>query len=259
MNANAAVTIDYRSLGARRQANLPLQMPIYHRNAFAWDDDRRAASFVSARDPAASLFAKYTASTVRRYLEANPGLFSGIPEDVLLAAALFETLYLYGISYVIDPASSYIELAENASALDSLNYPYQTLFYRGGDCDDLSILFCSLLEILNIQTAFITIPGHIYMAFDVGHWSSANLLEYDGRRWLPLEITAPGLGFVEAWRIGAREWRNAGSSGRFYPIREAWKLYQPVSVPGAADNLPVMPSEAEILERFEAELNKLRR
>jgi hypothetical protein len=57
----------------------------------------------------------------------------------LLAAALFETLNLYGINYVIDPASSYVELSGNASVLDSLNYPYQTLMFRGGDCDDLSI------------------------------------------------------------------------------------------------------------------------
>jgi hypothetical protein len=84
------------------------------------------------------------------------------------ALALFEALNVYGINYMIDPASTYVEMSENASSLDSLNYPYQTLAYRGGDCDDLSILFCSLLEALNIDTAFITVPGHIYMAFDVG-------------------------------------------------------------------------------------------
>jgi hypothetical protein len=42
------------------------------------------------------------------------------------------------------------------------------LYYRGGDCDDLSILYCSLLEVLGLDTAFITVPGHIYAAFDTG-------------------------------------------------------------------------------------------
>jgi transglutaminase-like putative cysteine protease len=35
--------------------------------------------------------------------------------------------------------------------------------YRAGDCDDLSILYCSLLEAIGIRTAFVTIPGHIFM------------------------------------------------------------------------------------------------
>jgi hypothetical protein len=272
-NSNANVIIDYRSLGAKRQASFPVQMPIYHRNAMSWDDDRRAASFVSARDPAASLFAKYTASAVKRYAAANPNRFSGVPENVLLAAALFEALNLYGINYVIDPASSYIKMADDASALDSLNYPYQTLMYRGGDCDDLSILFCSLLEVLNIETAFITTPGHIYCAFEMGgeknagtgitgagssflNAHSSQLIEQNGRYWLPVEITVPDQGFAEAWRIGMREWKTAGDNAQIYPMRDSWDLYQPVSVPGAGDRLPAMPDEAEILRRLEASVTR---
>jgi hypothetical protein len=257
-NSNASVIIDYRSLGAKRQASFPVRTPIYHRNAMSWDDDRRAASFVSARDPAAALFAKYTESATKRYIAANPRRFAAMPENVVLAAALFETLNLYGINYVIDPASSYIEMAEDASALDSLNYPYQTLMFRGGDCDDLSILFCSLLEVLEIETAFITIPGHIYMAFELGNKEQVinnrdqeNVIEYGGRYWVPVEITVPGQGFAEAWRIGMREWKQAREESRIYPMREAWELYPPVSVPRAGDRLPAMPEEAEILRRLE--------
>jgi hypothetical protein len=277
INSNAAVIIEYRSLGAKRQASFPVQMPIYHRNAMSWDDDRRAASFVSARDPAASLFARYTASAVRRNAAANPGRYSGKPENVLIAAARFEALNLYGINYVIDPASSYIELSENDSALDSLNYPYQTLTYRGGDCDDLSILFCSLLEVLEIDTAFITIPGHVYMAFNLdnkeqgisnGEWSlrnRGNLIESGGKLWVPVEITVPGQGFAEAWRIGMREW-NAARGGQaspsearqLYPMRDSWAVYPPVSVPRAGEKLPDMPEEGEIVRRFDTAAGKIR-
>ncbi|MDR0400459.1 MAG: hypothetical protein LBH51_05895, partial [Treponema sp.] len=59
VNANGQVLMSYRSLGARKETDFPVQMPIYHRNALSWDDDRRAASFVSARDPAARLFARH--------------------------------------------------------------------------------------------------------------------------------------------------------------------------------------------------------
>jgi hypothetical protein len=142
-------------------------MPVYHRNALSWDDDRRAASFVSSRDGAARFFARYVASIVDG-IPADTLPANGLPRNVQYAAALFEALAAYGISYVIDPASSFVEMSEDAAALDSLNYPYQTLYYRGGDCDDLSILYCAMLEALGVDTAFITIPGHIYAAFDAG-------------------------------------------------------------------------------------------
>jgi hypothetical protein len=256
-NANSRVLIDYRSLGARKSAELPVQMPVYHRNAMSWDDDRRAASFVSARDPAAALFAKYVASVV------DNNLRSDVPVNIQYAVGLMEALNLYGINYVIDPASSYVELSENASALDSLNYPYQTLMYRGGDCDDLSILFCSLLEVLGIETAFITAPGHIYCAFELGNkeagtGNKTDLIEHGGKLWVPVEITIPGQGFKRAWQVGAREWRDAGDEAALYPMRESWELYRPVSVPGAGDRLPVLPEEAEILRRFGAEMGRLR-
>jgi hypothetical protein len=250
INVNALVQVEYRSLGAQRQASFPVDLRVYHRNAFAWDDDRRAASFVSARDPAAVYFARYTEAAVRNTLRPD------LPKNLQYAAALFEALHLYKMNYVIDPASSYVELSENASALDTLNYPYQTLFYRGGDCDDLSILYCSLLEVLGVETAFITIPGHIYAAFDAGdeEWAQKNrdnLIEQGGKFWIPVEITLPAEGFFLAWRIGAQEWRSAAPDNRaLFPMADSWTAYPPVSVPGAGDQLPVMPDEYLITRRL---------
>jgi hypothetical protein len=256
--ANAVVFIDYRSLGAKKQKRFPLQLPIYHRNAMSWDDDRRAASFVSARDPAAVYFAKHTAAILRSLLRPD------LSPNVQYALGLFEALNIYGINYVIDPSSSYIELSENASLPDSLNYPYQTLFYRGGDCDDLSILFCSMLQALGIDTAFITSPGHIYAAFDAGERPAGSapaegLIEYGGKFWMPVEITAIARGFSEAWRSGLREWQEAGEKRRIYPMRDNWKVYPPVSVPGAGDWLPDLPEEADIVRAANAGLDRLTR
>jgi hypothetical protein len=220
---------------------------------------------VSAKDPAASYFANFTAQGVERFLRENPSRFGTTPKNILLAAALFETLNLYGINYVVDPSSSFIELSENASALDSLNYPYQTLFYRGGDCDDLSILFCSLLEALGIESAFVTVPGHIYIAFNTGVLPQGDAvnkgqqvkgaIEHEGRLWLPVEITIPRGGFLNAVETGAKEWNGAGGGEQsgiraLYPMRESWRVYRSVSVPGAGDRMPEMPNEEEILRVF---------
>jgi hypothetical protein len=168
------------------------------------------------------------------------------------------------MNYLVDPASSYVEHSGSGSSLDSLNYPYETLTYRGGDCDDLSILFCSLLEALEIKTAFITIPGHIYMAFDAGIDAEttvpdiAGLIFSGGKYWLPLEITVPDEGFAEAWRMGIREWDEAEGERALYPMEDSWLLYRPVSVAGAGNNLPVMPEELVIQERFKTSIKNIR-
>ena len=78
---------------------------------------------------------------------------------------MFQALGLSGLNYVVDPASSYAELSRNKLAVDYLKYPAETLSYGSGDCDDLSACYCALLSSVGIPTAFITVPGHIFMAF----------------------------------------------------------------------------------------------
>ena len=272
VNANGLLQTQYRSLGSRKETDITINMPIFRRNFLSWDDDRRAAAFVSPNDFSAKVFAKYVQTAVNNEQIINKE--GRIPINVIYAAALFEALRLYGINYIIDPSSSYIALSENASALDSLNYPYETLRYRGGDCDDLSILFCSLLEALDVETAFITVPGHIFAAFNVGdpQWyaNSGDIIELDGKRWLPLEITVPSEGFTRAWRIGTRQWRANSSAGieqdrensekaKLLPIREAWKIYPSVTVPSSGDYLQDLPEWDMIIFALEKEINNFRR
>jgi outer membrane protein OmpA-like peptidoglycan-associated protein len=268
VTANGIIQLQYRSLGAKKESSSAIQMPINNRNALNWDDDRRAAAFVSPRDSSALHFARYVAGVAHdantSTLNSNTSTLNSAPSNVRIAAAMFEALRLYGMNYVVDPASAYASLSEDASGLDSLNYPYQTLHYRSGDCDDLSILFCSLLEVVEIETAFITIPGHIYMAFEVGdsdwHLGNPNIIELDGndgvrRRWLPVEITVPDRGFNNAWRIGAREWRNSGTEAALYPIRQAWELYPAVTVPAGGGRLPEVPDQNAIVRAMGAEMS----
>jgi hypothetical protein len=232
----------------------------------SWDDDRRASSFVSSRDPSAVLFARYVAGIVESRPPAPNSSPAQAAKNIRYALGLFEALNALGINYIIDPASSYAELSESSSALDSLNYPYQTLYYRGGDCDDLSILFCSLLETLRIDTAFITIPGHIYMAFDSGLSQeeaktfpfAADLIPWAGRFWAPVEITLPQAGFRAAWKTGAAEWKNAGSEAKIYPLKEAWAVYPPVSVNVSDVRMTSLVDEDILIAVFEKGLRALR-
>ena len=260
ITAQGTIVVEYRSLGSKRRAEIPIEIPIYNRNSMSWEDDRRAAAFVSARDPAALWFSKYSESLVRdRYRE-------GVNANVQYAIGVFESLNVYGINYVVDPSSAYADNAGSGVSIDFLQFPYQTLMYRGGDCDDLSILYCSLLEASDIETAFITIPGHIFMAFDSGlseaearesFYDPTILVYQDGRAWIPVEITLTKEGFNKAWRVGAKEWNEAAASGgaHLYPMRESWKVYRPVSVASATTRFSP-PNEQKTAALFTRSLDR---
>ena len=248
-----SVTVEYRVLGQKKRKSFPITLGIYGRNSMSWDDDRRAAVFVSSKDPAAMLFSRHVTSSVRNNLR------SGVPLNIQYAMGIFEALDEFGINYVIDPNSSYSDNVGSTS-IDFLQFPYQTLMYRGGDCDDLSILTCSLFESVGVHTAFITIPGHIFIAFDSGvkqkdAWRYFNSIdEYiisDGEIWVPLEITLSDEGYTKAWRVGAREWHVAARTNEamLYKMRDSWELYKPVGVSGAQAKF-LLPEKKQVLSRF---------
>lgn len=246
-DTSSYIIVNYSRLGKKLSQSYALDVPVYGRNNMSWDDDRRAAVFVSSKDPAAMQFAKYTASIVR------DNLCIDVPVNIQYAIGIFQALNEFGLNYVVDPSSAF-EDNVGTSSIDFLQFPYQTLMYRGGDCDDLSILVCSLFEAVGIDTAFITVPGHIFMAFDSGLTSEQaktifkNRSEYivdDGKVWMPLEITLSDEGFYRACRYGAREWNAADAKGAaaLYKMHDSWKIYQPISVPGASAFFNIPESE----------------
>jgi tetratricopeptide (TPR) repeat protein len=124
-----------------------------------------------------------------------------------------------------------------------VSLPRETLVRITGDCDDLTALYASLLESLGIETAFITTPGHIYVAFNTGvsaqdyaqvHPDRDMSLVVDGELWVPVEITLIGRDpFLGAWREGVSEWNEHSETPAvrgFYKTREAQSVYRPVGL-----------------------------
>ena len=230
--SDAVVTVSYKSLGKSSSFENHFFLQTLTRNSMSWEDDRRAAAFVSAKDGAVQRFSRQITLGLRDKVEkvSNP--------NNLYARAVFEVLKSYGINYVIDPSSVFS--TSDTVAVDFLQFPYQTLLYHGGDCDDLSILNCALLEALGVQTAFITIPGHIYMAFDSGYTSTADAdrqygkdkyIVQDGKIWIPFEITVPQDSFDLGLKLGIRQWNKYPNDHLLIPVEDSWKEYKPVTVP----------------------------
>ena len=238
---DAQITITYKNLGQKNTYEERFFLQTLTRNSMSWEDDRRAAAFVSAKDGAVQRFAKQitlalkdTASDKGNYIYAN---------------AIFDVLKAYGINYVVDPTSVFS--TSDTVAVDFLQFPYQTLLYHGGDCDDLSILNCSLFEALGIQTAFITIPGHIYMAYDSGLsqnqaarvYGKGKYIVQDDKVWIPLEITVPQDSFELSLKLGIREWDKYSNDHNLIPIHDAWNEFKPITVP-ESDVSVQFPKEA---------------
>ena len=226
---DAQVTITYKSLGQSNQYEERFFLQTLTRNSMSWEDDRRAAAFVSAKDGAVQRFARQITLALKDK-PSDKGSYS-------YASAIFDVLKAYGINYVVDPTSVFS--TSDTVAVDFLQFPYQTLLYHGGDCDDLSILNCSLFEALGVQTAFITIPGHIYMAYDSGLaenqadrvYGKGKYIVQDGKVWIPVEITVPQDSFELALKLGMREWNKYSDDHNLIPIHEAWTEFKPVTVP----------------------------
>ncbi len=211
---------------------------IYRRDVFNWEDPRRIAIFVDPDDPAVKELVRTVWShRVRSGRQEFP------PPAVAKAMALLTAVADLALAYEKD-AQNPLAAAMDERANDRVNFPVETLLSGFGDCDDLSVLGCSLLEAVGIPSAFAVGNGHVLFLFDTGV-EAAHLEEtpFDresvvlrGERvWLPVEATdlgRPGANFASAWSA-AKRYRDAILSGemRVIDVREAWEHYVPMNRP----------------------------
>jgi tetratricopeptide (TPR) repeat protein len=234
-------------------------LEFYNRNAMMWDDDQKIASFITAKDPEIMNFAK----NVGTWMQAvkNPA----IDENLQKGMAIFEAVKAYGIHYEIDPSTPFSEFSEDSHSIDFLQFPRQTLQYTNGDCDDLTALYTSLLEAIGVETAFITVPGHIYAAFALkageaetrkAFSTAADLIFKDGIAWIPVEITIFQESFEKAWQTGAKQWRENVDKEQavLHPTREAWETYPAVGF--SSGSTIALPDRAVVTKATETTLKR---
>ena len=139
------------------------------------------------------------------------------------AQHIFNTLGQMNIKYQSDPNIPFYQD-------DYVQYADETISRKTGDCDDLVVLYNSLLESLGIKTAFIQVQdpdeelAHLYMMFDTGllpeqgYLISSNekrfiIHEHTSNKknlWIPVETTLIEEGFEEAWVSAAEAYLKDG-------------------------------------------------
>jgi tetratricopeptide (TPR) repeat protein len=256
----AEVSIAYTLRGRVTTLSKSETIRVFDRNAMTWDDNRKAAAFVTAKDPSVLMFSNNVNAMVKSRMNR------AADRNLQMALAMHDALRLYGISYVSNPLTSYADVSKDKTAVDTLKFPRETFAYHSGDCSDLSILYCALLESLQIRTAFITIPGHIFIAFALkGSPEDARssfshpdeLIITADTVWVPLEVTERNKTFLDAWQEGAKEYRENHSKNQadIYPIREAWGTFEAVGLPGTVDP-PKLPDSKQVLQDFQSDVTR---
>jgi tetratricopeptide (TPR) repeat protein len=180
---------------------------------------------------------------------------------------MFAALDAAGLRYVVNPSSPYASLSRDSTAIDFVRFPVETLDAKSGDCSDLSVLYDSLLESVGVETAYITTPGHIFTAFNLGIAPDLaarllakpeDIIVRDDTTWIPVETTLVDQGFMKAWQTAAVEWREGKANGvaGFFTTKDAWQLYAPSGFVGTQSS--VIPARERVVDLFTRELDSLR-
>ncbi len=229
-------------------------MTLYGKNAIVWANSDMVGSFVTPRDETLRNFVRESAN---RYAPPAQGALN---RPLAQAATVFNTLSALGLRYQPDPNTPYSRVS--ADQVDYVQFPRETLRLKSGDCDDLSVLLAAAYENLGVETAFVEVPGHLFLMFRTGVKAADRglislqddlLALRDGEVWIPVEATLVATSFTEAWAEGARRYREAAAARqvRVVSLRQAWERFPPATLAPLALAVEVPTGErvARLIER----------
>ncbi|MBA7606039.1 hypothetical protein ES703_13177 [subsurface metagenome] len=257
--APALITLEYTSNGRPQKIELKETVRVHGPNSVTWDDQRKACAFITAEDPTVRKFT----GDVERMLGKERNL--AVNRNLRAALAMYEALCLYGMKLAAGRTAPYAGFPRDPDAIDSLQFPSQTLESKTGDRDDLAVLYSALLEAVEVETALVALPDCIFPAFslDMAPETAVKLFERpqdlifeENKSWVPVDVTELEGGFLQAWQAGAELWRNRQKDRTaFYPVHRAWRVYSPAGYPGEEAALSPPPVE-EVAGAFRKELER---
>ena len=257
------IDVSYMARNKPVKQTFPVSYDLHDKTALTWDDDRKVGAFITPSDSALRNYSSFIRQS------AKDRTIAAFSEPLQAAMQVFYALKEIGIMYQVDPTSPFTAVQSSRQVVDSISLARDTLKRLTGDCDDLTVLYCSLLETLGVETAYITVPGHIYAAFNTKvpsrrysaiHPDSRLTLNIEGELWVPVEITMIGTGdFLAAWRTGIDEFTALDATPAQRAVnftRKAQEMYVPVGL--RETDLGIQyGSKANILAGFRGTLDKL--
>ncbi len=234
-NLKGKIKVSYKHEGRTYTEPETVRFLLHGDGTITWNEPAKAASFVTQSDSLVRTFAlqEYGAH-VPAWLERT---------EIGDALELYEALRAYGVRPTRDPDATISAATDSNFYLDTITWPDALLSasrdFRAGDCEDLAILYASLLSSRGIETALLKMPGHIFMMLNTGipvahryalPLPDSLLVEANEMLWVPIETTMLPASFLAAWQKGAREHAQASHEPGWQAVfvREEQKKYPPV-------------------------------
>jgi len=226
------------SLPSRGEFDTPLSVgyTLYGPGFLTWDDPGKAAAFVTKNDRCLNEFAK---SVVTQDLPDKSGgnFFS---RNMDYALKVYEALNALHYRWVKDAKTPFHQVGQTKHVVDQIRYPADLLASTpAGDCDDLAVLYASLLESIGVETVLLATPTHLFMMLntDIPERRSNSMLvspkkffPYRGTLWLPVETTVFPASFTEAWHLGAVKAGEAFEGDSLQIVDIAFGRYEPADI-----------------------------
>ena len=185
------------------------QRPVLVNSINSWDGNVANLKYFIKKDLDYSMqFSKNILSNKKNVLDTINYLVS----DFYKAKNIFDDL-VKELVYASDPRAS----------TEYVQFPNETIKLKGGDCDDLSVCYSSLLESIGIETALVDYKNsneirHVNILFNTNLApSDAKLITENDTKyfirkdengqdeiWIPIETTSLA-DFDTAWNIGAEK------------------------------------------------------
>jgi hypothetical protein len=141
--------------------------------------------------------------------ELAGAIVQGYPDREGKVNAIYRYI-VENFTYIADPEGT-----------ESIQSPFETLEAKGGDCEDLAILACSLLENIEVRTYLVLTENHAYAL--VSGVNSDNLWKYINKSLEEqfIEDDEMVTSIDEALQLGAGYIYYYGGDGRVFPIEAA--------------------------------------
>lgn len=127
----------------------------------------------------------------------------GIFEVKMVADRISSLACNYGDNYQLCQAKAIyffvrdeLEYVQDPVGFNYIKSPLESLYSRGGDCDDAAVLLASLLGAIGIRTRLVFVPRHVYVEAympDAPLWYKS----YRGQHWITLDATCKNCKFGE--------------------------------------------------------------
>lgn len=253
--------------GGSAYRTFPVTFLLHDNHSIQLDDVAKLACFISSESSATDSAIGAFIDQVRTAFQAEIDT-ADMPENLYVAMLLFNSLQ--GVLYAPDR-----NIPQGSGTIDEIKYPHEMLERlmgphsedddksAFGDCDDSTVLYCSLLESFGIKTALIQLQNHVLMAFDLGNISVEQAQQIglpndyyrtvNGQAWIPIETTLINAGFAAAWQEGCQSLQ--GVNIRAETVEDAWEKYGESSLRGAPIELSI-PKD-RIQNRIDADLGTL--